>query len=433
MRENRRNFLVIALTIFTFLGFTTSDSFSQNIQEPLPPRWVGKEKPKKLQPFHTGKPFGKELILELAGARPNLGRICILIDGKSVSGKDILPFQVSLLRQGYNSVSYVIKGGGPEDVRNHLIQLYKSPKGLVGGLGGPGTPYAIFEMLDNWSGVVTYTEFVCDVYFMDMTGTWKDAGSPDGALQANNGKFDAWEKPGGHQLEIFFGRLPGNLPLLGQPSDVVCDYLARVIKFKKQCSPSSGKSATYNDDDWGDLAARDFANISLVLRGKDFEVADQLGEAGNNCTAADYKDRMSKDYRLVSVRSHGNPTAHGFYQDWRTVFNMVNSEDYIYRNADFAFYHLYVCQGGNFLYDNCLGGIVTLGGQGLFAVSSSKTGGMWYREDVFYGALAAGKSVGEAFRTWMNMALKEYPGTDQEKFQWWLGQILLGDPTITLR
>jgi hypothetical protein len=63
---------------------------------------------------------------------------------------------------------------------------------------------------------------------------------------------------------------------------------------------------------------------------------------------------------------------------------------------------------------------------GLAAIGSTKTGSMLFFEN-FYGPMATGKTIGEAFVDWWDALGTTH---DREERRWHYGMVMLGDPTL---
>ncbi|HET9653332.1 MAG TPA: hypothetical protein VFP36_14120, partial [Usitatibacter sp.] len=141
--------------------------------------------------------------------------------------------------EGYFATAYRVKDGTPAELRNFI----KSKVPVVGAVMVGSLPVAWFEMTDDFNGAA---EFPCDLFYMDLDGTWKD---PD-----NDGKFS--EHTSGAAPEIWIGRLwtpSGN----GNDPALLNDYFERNHLFRKGLLGYSDRALAYVDDDWagfGDCA-----------------------------------------------------------------------------------------------------------------------------------------------------------------------------------
>jgi hypothetical protein len=345
-------------------------------------------------------------------------------------------YQADLATKGYSSVISLVGGGTPTDLRNYLIGLYNEPDSLVGTLLVGSVPYIIYEMMQDWGGGPEYEDFPCDLFFMDMDGTWVDDGA-GGTVGAGNGKYDGWNDPS-KKLEIWAGRLyVETLPQYGTPAEVINSYLAKNHLYRTgQLVPETppARALIYVDDDWGSMVEGWQGDRECVENVYDDVTAiyDDYGH-GNNTTATDYTaNQMTDDYQWVMLRSHGWPGGHGFYENYMTVFNYVYNSDYRNLQPEGLFYSLFVCSGCDYtaqygVYDSYLGGTIVFNqSYGLFAWGSAKTGGMW-NDWPFYARLGNLKVFGTAFIKWFNTTHTAYPS---EAPRWWYGMVMIGDPAL---
>jgi hypothetical protein len=278
-------------------------------------------------------------------------------------------------------------------------------------------------MNQDWGSGSQYEDFACDIYFMDMDGEWLDELN-DGAVQPNNGKLDIWLDSNG--LEIWVSRMrTDNLSSLGSETDLLNNYLARNHALRINLLNNSLTGLVYNDDDWEYMASDDMDNLELVFgSGNIVTVSDPEAT-----TAADYiSQRLTANYHLDLIRSHGSPASHGFYRDGRTHFDYVLRDNYISSDPTAVFFSLYVCSGCDYATSNYLGGITVFNPEanGLLAWGSTKTGGMWV-DEYLYSRIAAGRPVGEAFKYWFNQVRIYYSSYAP---RYWYGMVLIGDASL---
>jgi hypothetical protein len=309
--------------------------------------------------------------------------------------------------EGYFATAYRVKDGTPEELRNFI----KSKIPIVGSLLVGSLPTAWYEMDDDFGN--THSEFPCDLYYMDLNGTWND---PD-----NDGKFS--DSPSGVQPEIWVGRL-WTPTANGNDASLINDYFSRNHLFRKGHFSYSNRALAFVDDDWigfGDCA------LDLMLPAANIEVfTDPATTSGNR-----YKAEINQQLAWDQVCAHSSPFGHSFKipggTEWvpNTYLRDINAP-----NA--YFYNLFACSNALFTQPDYMGGwyifekTSALGSDGLLAVGSTKTGSMLAFEN-FYGPMGNGKVVGDAFVDWW----KAFGSThDLGVRQWHYGMVLLGDPTL---
>ncbi|MFH0777524.1 MAG: LamG-like jellyroll fold domain-containing protein [Candidatus Eisenbacteria bacterium] len=437
---------------------------SAQLNEPLPTRWMappgverlphpvwkatGPLEVRELEPVHPQESgLGPESMRtpdsgnapgrEAAQAALQGGRIVIVVQSSlypSISSS-IATYQSDLSVQGYTSLVSLVSGGTAEDLRAYLIGLYGEPSGLVGAVFVGTLPYAVYELMQDWDGSggdpPEYEDFPCDIFFMDMNGTWLDDGA-GGTVTPANGKYDGWSDSQ-KEIEIWVGRLwVQSLSAMGDPAQLLNNYFNKNHQYRVgnlvPGFPDFGGLA-YVDDDWGDMvpgSGGDSASIAKIYN--DVTAVYDIGSSpGNNATATDYKtNHMTVDYQLVLLRSHGYPGGHGFYQNSRSNFSYVYNSDYMSIDPEGLFYSLFVCSGCDYTVQYLGGTIAFNQDYGLVAWGSTKTGGQWLDSN-FYTMLGQSNHVGAAFVPWFNAAHDSYPSGAP---RWWYGMVMIGDPAL---
>jgi hypothetical protein len=311
-----------------------------------------------------------------------------------------------LAYEGYFATAYKVKGGGPPDLRKFIAS--KMP--VVGTVMVGLLPVAWFEMADDFYGAA---EFPCDLYFMDLNGTWND---PD-----NDGKFS--EHPTNVEPEIWVGRL-WTPTSNGNDAALVNDYFKRNHLYRRGLFGASNRALAFVDDDWTTFG--DCAFDSMFPPANIETITDPTTTDGDR-----YKAEIQQFRAWAQVCAHSSPGGHSFKvpgaaSEWvpNTYLRDVNPP-----NA--FFYNLFACSNALYTQADYMAGwyIFDKGGgsicNGLAAVGSAKTGSMMLFEN-FYGPMGFGKVIGDAYVDWWR-ALGPHDLYDR---QWYYGMTLLGDPTL---
>lgn len=313
-----------------------------------------------------------------------------------------------LAYEGYYATAYKVKGGGPADLRGFL----KGKQPIVGAVMVGSLPVAWFEMSDDFHNASS--EFPCDLYYMDLNGTWND---PDG-----DGKFS--EHPTNVEPEIWVGRI-WTPTASGNDATMINDYFNRNHLYRKGMFGSSNKGLAFVDDPWtsfGDCALDSVLPVANVET-----ITDPATTDGDR-----YKAEIQQYRAWAQVCAHSSPGGHSFIvpgaaSEWvpNTYLRDVNPP-----NA--FFYNLFACSNALFTQTDYMAGWYIFdkaGGStcnGLTAIGSTKSGSMLIFEN-FYGPMGDGKVIGDAFVAWW----KALGGThDLSCRQWYYGLTLLGDPTL---
>jgi parallel beta-helix repeat protein len=297
--------------------------------------------------------------------------------------------------------------GNAVELRN-ILQTAHS-KGLRGCVLVGTLPLVWYEMDTDWG----HEEFPTDLYYMDLDGSWADTDS--------DGKYD--QHTGNRLPEIWVGRIKASNMAQGEVS-LIQTYFDKNHAFRTGALSLAYKGLTYVDDDWaGYSSSLDYA-MSLVYSDR------TLISSNAQTTAADYLNRLGQSYSFVQVLVHGSSAYH--------IFKVNGQWDgYVYssniRSTDphAFFYNLFSCSNARYCdTDYIAGWYVFSPSYGLAAISSTKTGGMWFFSD-FYREFNQ-KTLGESFRKWLvnRVAYEDgHPGFWYSS-RWYYGMVILGDPTL---
>lgn len=398
-------------------------------QAPAVTRWMDPQgRPKSLHSVARERgPLVLSRDLAATGARwrpraAATNRICLIVHSNALAGAGaaVTNFLADLEAEGYLPLLYAYSGGSAENLRAYLAARYAEPGSLEGAILIGDLPHVVYEMYQDWGWGEEYEDFPCDVFYMDLNGTWSDANH---AAPFAAGKYDA--RGGDLDLEIWVSRLKAdNLPAAGTESALLNAYFDKNHRYRMDQLRPARRALLYNDDDWSDMMPDDAATIGLTYGDDHLRVVRDA----ENTTAGDYLRHMTNAYELMFIRSHGYSRGHGFYENGKANFNYVYATNYLERSPPALFYSFYVCSGCDYTDDNNLGGLAVHNPaeSGLAAWGSTKTGGIW-EDRYFYEPMALGQSVGEAFVAWFNAAQEAYPTYAP---RWWYGMVVIGDGTL---
>lgn len=317
----------------------------------------------------------------------------------------ITQYQDDLTAQGYSVETVLWSGGSPHDLRSYLQS--KLSEELAGAVLIGDLPVAWFEH--------TPAEFPCDLYLMDLDGTWEDYDT-DGILDTHSaGSGDV-------SPEIWIGRLDPSRLTWGAQAGLLQNYFNKNHDYRTGALSLPDRALAFVDDDWSSFESCDL-----------FEAYTDVTtlNSANQTTAAEYKSRLLQNYEWIHVCSHSSCWAHTFRIDYlplggQSVFNYeIHALD-----PHAFFYNLFACSNTRFVEANCLGNWYIFGEEyGLTAVGSTKSGSMLYF-GFFYQPLGLGKSIGESFKDWFCVMGDD--GFESWEVNWFYGMNILGDPTLTI-
>ncbi len=337
------------------------------------------------------------------------GKMLVIVnyDLYAAISTSITQYVMDLAYEGFYADVYRYHNGSPEHLRNFI----KSKMPVKGVVFVGNLPVAWYEMSNDFYGAA---EFPCDLYYMDTNGTWTD---PDG-----DGKFST--HTGDLKPEIWVGRI-WTPDQNGNNVALINDYFSRNHRFRKGLGGYSNRALAYVDDDWEHF--HDCA-FDLMFPAANIEVI-------NDPTTTDgdrYKIEINEHRGWAQICAHSSPNGHSFKVPGESSEWIPNTYLRDTNPPNAYFYNLFACSNARFTQAEYMGGWYIFdkpGGyssNGLAAVGSKKTGSMLLFEN-FYGPMAAGSVIGDAYTAWWNGL-----GTTHElgEIQWYYGMVLLGDPTI---
>ncbi len=311
---------------------------------------------------------------------------------------DSLNIYISDLEQeGYEIRADTLSGNDIFSLKNHLASLIDS--GLVGAVFIGEIPIAWYE----YSSGQGDEEFPCDLFFMDIDGTWIDSD--------NDSKFDG--HTGNKEPEIWIGRIDASKMTLEDEATLVNRYLSKIHKYRTGGFSVPQKALAYVDDDWYNFDDCDLGYL--------YDTVDVIRNY-NTTTAADYRVRLYQDYEWVQVCSHSSPWGQTFKNTSGYAGTVFNFEAWVIC-PHFLFINFFACSAVRFVEQNYIAGCLLFNyDYGLLAIGSTKVGSMLYFDD-FYGPLAGGISIGDAFKSWF----AQHGINDVD---WFYGMVICGDPTL---
>lgn len=240
--------------------------------------------------------------------------------------------QIVSAKTGYDiEVVTVNSRGSAMELRKRLSDL--RPR-LIGCFFIGDVPYAQYQIEnDDNSGI--NTTFPCDLYFMDLDGTWLDEKTGPGDKGAfttgADGIFDRHIER--VSPEIFIGRLPYYNSSDSKPfHQLLNQYLKRLIRYWEQPDGIKRKALSYINHDWATSYEHARQNVSRLspLENAGFTI-DAYNEANNprNISAGDYLSKItSGQYSFVHLWAHSHWTYHMFDQEDINESYLFQSEIY---------------------------------------------------------------------------------------------------------
>ncbi|MBD3369975.1 T9SS type A sorting domain-containing protein [Candidatus Fermentibacteria bacterium] len=304
----------------------------------------------------------------------------------------------------------------PESLRSYLSDLHQNGMEgavLVGELPVP------WSALDNT--FLRYGEtFPSDYFYMDLDGVWEDEwiGYPSQSNPGQDGIYDTWS--GDLTPEIYVGRIKtDNLGGVGDPTDLLRDYLERNHTWRDQGDTLPACGLCYVDDDWAYWGPTYQAAMQELYPNTEL-IND---ESQTNGTDYEQNRLQGNYYTWISPYVHSSSQLHQWSPGPSTYWYEVRDID-----PQARFYNLFACSNCRFTENNHMGGVYAFGTTaGLASVGSTKSGSMLNFIE-FYAPLGEGDNMGQAYQDWWEYVSGN--GITPYEASWHLGMVLLGDPTL---
>ncbi len=321
---------------------------------------------------------------------------------------------------------FSVSGTSAESLRAFMASEHQtgmSSAVLIGDL-----PVAWFQMIDDFGNQGAddgYEEFPCDLFFMDLNGTWLDTlrrGTLDSLVPGSDSIYDVHMDS--ITPEIAVSRLPASR--VGDAPALLASYFDKAHRYRNQELQVEDRALVYIDDDWEPWATEWDSNVGLLYH-------DRVLVSDSEATRiADYQPRIdTAAYQWIALMSHSWPGGHAMY------YHQKDSTDWFYAtwipslDPQASFYNLFACSNARFVEDGYCGGCyVFQTATGLGAIGSTKTGSMLQFGD-FYAPLGQGASLGEAFRQWFAAIFRD--GCDAGERSWFYGMCLIADGSLKPR
>ena len=320
---------------------------------------------------------------------------------------------------GGEVIMETVTGGDHTDIKNLILTNQTNLNGVV--LIGD-IPAAWFE-ISNDHDEYGYASWPCDLYYMDVNGTWSDIN--------NNGIYDSHS--GYVQPEIFVGRIStANMGTLLSEKAGLERYLDKNHKFWIGHTDVNKKfGLSYTDKDW----VNDYNNFKTSIRELYGTTKYDSVSFGNPLFGkTDYLSRLRNDrYEFIQLACHASwqflgMTGGGIYSN--EIFN---------NGTEAIGYNLFCCGACNWTdaapnsSQGFLAGshIYNAKNSSLVVVGSTKTGSMLVFSS-FYVPLGQGKTIGESLKLWWTTAIySSFPQTATNFYiSWYYGMSIIGDPMV---
>lgn len=358
------------------------------------------------------KPFFIKRISEPLG-RTDSPIIIIFVEDDLVSDliDELTLYNKTLKNIGHDSLVYQVSGVTPQNLKDIILTSIQSGYNVTGTVLVGDLPVEWFHHENDFYGP---SEFPCDLFLMDLDGTWSDTDK--------NGMFDSHtDGKGDTAPEIYVGRIDAsNIP--GDEITSLEKYFSKVYDFWSGNTNHTDYGLTYTDQDWANI---DSFRYDIKYAYEDYEAVWYP-----DVNRDDYViNRIPDIFEFIQLSCHSSSEGHSFSQG-----GWASNDEIRAAPPRALFYNLFCCSSLRFTDYNCLGYsyILDTDTPSLTVVGSAKTGSMLdFR--YFYEPIGNGSSFGTALRDWFEY---EYPYDDDpggyNDISWFYGMTILGDPTLII-
>ncbi len=396
-------------------------------------KWISEDstKPMSYREFIEKNPY-QPFACSLVYTSPNFSSNILLVLCEKEIFNDLtseLEEYIEILeRKKWSIILYTVEGGTPEGLKQLIIDIYDSTWAeldlvfMIGKL-----PVAWFQMIDDWDNDGErdpedgYEEFPCDLFYEDIDGFWTDSLKKEGdnLVPGKDGIYDT--HTGSIYPEIAIGRLYPISTTSKQDIELFKNYFKKLKKYRTKEDTLLHRALVYVDDDWV-CWAKEYAEDMKCVFDNRVLIADS-----EQTKASDYRERLSENYKWISVFAHSSPELHGFKYNNGTVWSYFYATEIFSIDPKAYFYNLFACSNCRYVEPGYMGGrYVFASSYGISAVGSTKTGSMLFFSQ-FYSPLGAKSTIGEALKKWFNLRTL----TEPWQRSWFYGITLLGDPTLS--
>lgn len=259
--------------------------------------------------------------------------------------------------------------------------------------------------------------FPCDLFFMDIDGTWQLMNDGSGIYDGHTGNVAP---------EIFVGRINtatmgrNEIPELKWYFDKNHQFYMGQKVLNKQ------RAATFTYSDWDDVIFR--TSVSPLYGSNYYDAVH--GSAFNKANYCTYL--QDTDYEFIQLACHSSSIHHNFKTTLDNILYQDKIDSLYTKQIGYNLFCCHACDWTDYDTKPCLGESYLYGmnnnSSTLALVGSTKTGGMLMGMVSFYTPLGNGKCIGYSFKNWWVVYCG--PTHTGEQKRWYYGMVILGDPLI---
>ena len=331
--------------------------------------------------------------------------------------------------ENYNVSVFSALFNSPDSLKGFFQQGYENDD-LIGAFLVGNFPYKFFQGM-TYDG--EYQQPPCETFLKDMDGTWLDTLRYDPGTETLVPGTDSIPDThihgtGSREVEIFLGRLEGNLPWGPKTeTEVLQDYFARNHLYRENNSAESDTVMLYFDDD---LAHR----VDIALSGiqQAYNNIVVISDS-NETTADDYREKLTRKMAWMIPAAHSWPRGHRFDKNNGTEHDYFWSYEVPNIGHEVPYFLVYGCNAGEFTEDNFILGFYVLYG-GLGGIGYTARAPSPNEWEQFWLEIGSEGNLGEALNEHVNYWINRL---DPPQPNVWnndgYSMDLIGDPTLRPR
>lgn len=332
------------------------------------------------------------LVLDGANLDGTSANLLMIIDEQSrdALASELETYEQDLEQEGI-SLEVLPWDGGPSDLRATLKQYND---GTWSAFFVGDVPWILYEQ-DILEG---HEEFPTDIYFSALDTEWED--------RNGNGVYDAHSAV---TISLPVSRIMGT-------AEELAFYFQKNHAYRNGSLTFQDRALLFKDDDWSDYQeGSDFGMKNIV---SDITSLENLSDSRR----LNYTEEVAGGYRYIYQWIHAVP--YSLYIQEEDQFRPFTVDNIQKNTIACGFYNLFDCKGTRFSEKNIGMTYLTATEGGLAVHGSTKVGGNFEPLE-FHRSLAAGLDWGNSYKNWYNQT-----GTRDDS--WYLGMIILGDPTLRI-
>ncbi len=324
----------------------------------------------------------------------------------------ITTYKQDLIAEGFDIIPFDETFTTAENLRYQLL-IYHMAYDIDGIVLIGDLPYARFVKNDDI--------FICDLFLMDVDGTWTDSNS-DGIYDSHTAET------GDIEPEFFLGRIDASKRTyrkkIGSRDmteiEEIIDLLGRIHSYRNGGISRTDRSLFFMDDDWSEY-------VWETWLWQAYSDHEEIRPPNGITTAANWMNQLTNDYEWAHLCAHSTPTWHGFSDANGNDEGKVTALDIHNIKPTFNFYNLFCCDAADYRENDCLAVTYLFSSDYSVAViGSTKSGGM-VEGYTFYSSIGTGYNLGYSLYRWF------YAMVNNEDFVGWAyGMCILGDPFLTI-